>query len=156
MATLIATGNLGKDAELKNASNGSPFLKFSIGDSKSKPDGNGGFETIAQQWLECSVWGPQAEAFADLRKGDRVEIVGEFYAREYPGKEGDTRTSLDVKVHGVKVLKRKDGQGGGGFQQAQQPAGAPQGAQGGQWGNGPQWGNQQAAWPQQGGAGGPF
>ena len=147
MATLTATGNLGKDAELKNASNGSAFLKFSVGDSKSRKLPDGTWEELAQQWLECTIWGPQAEAFADLRKGDRVEIVGEFYVRTYE-KDGVERQSLDVKVHGVKVLKRKDGSNGYGGQ-AQQPAGVPQGAQGGgnqqapaQWGNQPQNGQQ--------------
>lgn len=150
MATLIATGNLGQDSELKNANNGTPFLKFSIGDSKSRKKDDGTWEELAQQWLNCTLWGPSAEAFADLRTGDRVTVYGEFYARKYE-KDGQERQSLDVKVHGVQVLKRKDGNGGGGygqrggnFQQHQQSQ--PQG----QWGNAPQWGNQpQQGWPQQ-------
>ena len=138
MALLIATGNLGMDAELKNSRTGTPFLKFSIGDSKSRKLDDGTWEETASQWLECSIWGGQAEVFADLRKGDRVEITGEFYARTYEHNGAD-RTSLDVKVHGVKVLKRKDGgnspqqaRGGsqGGFS-GQQSSGGFGGAQGG-------------------------
>ena len=115
MAKLTATGNLGADAELKVTPSGRPVLNFSVADSKSKPDGNGGWEKISEQWLNCAIWGDLAEYYdGKLTKGARVEIWGDFYSRKYEGANGPS-VSLDVNVKGVDVLptKKRDNNSGG-------------------------------------------
>lgn len=116
MAEITFTGHVGADAELRFTANGLPVLGVRVCDSKSKPDGNGGWETIAETWFNVSLFGPAAEALQhEVKKGTRVKVAGEFYTREYEGKNGPG-ISNDVRAVGVQVLpsRKNDGQGQGG------------------------------------------
>lgn len=116
MAEIQFTGHAGADAELRFTANGVPVLGVRVCDSKSKPDGNGGWETIAETWFNVSLFGPAAEALQhEVKKGTRVKVAGEFYTREYEGKNGPG-ISNDVRAVGVQVLpsRKNDGQGQGG------------------------------------------
>ena len=116
MAEIQFTGGVGADAELRFTANGVPVLGVRVCDSKSKPDGNGGWETIAETWFNVSLFGPEAEALAPtIRKGARVKVAGEFYARPYEGRNGPG-VSQDVNATGIKVLpsRKNDGQSQGG------------------------------------------
>ena len=151
MAEIQFTGHAGADAELRFTPNGVPVLGVRVCDSKSKPDGNGGWETIAETWFNVSLFGPEAEALAPtIRKGARVKVAGEFYARPYEGRNGPG-VSQDVNATGIKVLpsRKTDGQGQGGGWDNQKPA-APSGdawTGGGQQGGGWDTPNQSEAVP---------
>jgi len=164
MAEIVATGNLGADAELRTTPSGRSVLNFRIGDSKSKKNDQGGWDKTAENWFNVAIWGELAEFYAkQLTKGTRVQITGEFYQREYDKNDGSGKgVSLDVTAWGVRIIpKRDNNNGGGGFnaqpQQSPQQS-APQPQQGGwnapaadPWstgsnqpqGNGGGWGNQQ-------------
>jgi len=139
MADIKFTGNLGRDAELKYTKSGSPVMSFSVADSKSKKLDSGEWETLAEQWLECTIWGSLAEFYdGKLTKGARVTIYGEFYARKYEAKDGTPGVSLDVNVKGVDIMPSRNG----GNRNTQETANATAswGNSGGSsegWGNGP-------------------
>lgn len=151
MADIKFTGNLGRDAELKYAKSGSPFMSFSVADSRSRKTEGGDWETLAEQWLECTIWGSLAEHYdGKLTRGSRVTVYGDFMSRKYEAKDGSAGTSLDVNVKGVDILPSKNVNGqqrgnqqqsGGNRQQAAKedpwatPAANPN--NGGGWGNGP-------------------
>jgi single-strand DNA-binding protein len=147
MADIKFTGNLGKDAELKYTRNGSPVMSFSVADSKSRKLDNGQYETLAEQWLDCTIWGSLAEFYdGKLTKGTRVTVYGDFMSRKYDKKDGTQGVSLDVNVKGVDVLTRSSGgqqqAQGGGFGGQQAAGGDPWATPGstgnaGAWGNGP-------------------
>jgi single-strand DNA-binding protein len=138
MADVKFTGNVGKDSELRFTPSGAAVLNFSVADSKSKKLDNGEWETISEQWMNCTIWRELAEFYADkLLKGTRVTVYGEFYSRKYDAKDGTQGVSLDVNVKGVEVHPKR------GQQQSQQrsaPAddawGAPSGGNAQGWGNG--------------------
>lgn len=112
MAEATFTGNLGADAKLEYTQNGNPRLTFRAADTKSKPDGNGGWEKVAEQWLNVTIWGPLAEHLGNsgtLTKGARVQVIGEFYARDYEH-NGERRTSLDVTAWGLRVIPSRNSQ----------------------------------------------
>lgn len=137
MADIIFTGNLGADSEIKYTKNGSPVLNFRAADNKSKPDGNGGWEKISEQWFNVELWGSTAEFLAEhLKSGVRVKVYGQFYKRDYEGKNG-AGVSLDVKASAVEILTpHKDRQKLSQQQPAQGGWGGQQANTGG-WGNGP-------------------
>jgi single-strand DNA-binding protein len=144
MADIKFTGNLGRDAELKYAKSGSPFMSFSVADSKSKKLDNGDWETLAEQWLECTIWGSLAEHYdGKLTKGSRVTIYGDFMSRKYEAKDGSKGTSLDVNVKGVDIMPSKKGSGqeGSGSRSnapaKEDPWSTPGVSNAGGWGNGP-------------------
>lgn len=112
MADIKFTGNLGRDAELKYTKSGSPYMSFSVADSKSRKTDSGDWETLAEQWLECTIWGSLAEHYdGKLPKGTRVTIYGEFYSRKYENKDGTPGVSLDVNVKGVDIMPSRNGNG---------------------------------------------
>lgn len=104
MADIIFTGNLGADSEMRYTPSGSPVLTFRAADTKSKKDGNGGWEKVAEQWFRVEIWGSTAEFLAEhLKSGVRVKVYGQFYKRDYEGKNG-AGVSLDVKASAVEIL----------------------------------------------------
>lgn len=141
MADIKFTGNLGREAELKFTPSGRAVLNFSVADSKSRKLDNGEWETTAEQWLNCAVWGELAEFYSDkLPKGTRVTVYGDFMSRKYEAKDGTPGVSLDVVAKGIDILPSRNGgnsQGGrGGSAQSQD-------AWGGQQQNAGGWGNEQ-------------
>jgi len=149
MADIKFTGNLGRDAELKYTPSGRAVLNFSVADSKSKKLDSGEWETIAEQWLDCAIWGELAEFYHEkLKRGSRVTVYGDFMSRKYQNKEGVPGVALDVNVKGVDIMPSKNGGG----QQRQpgeasswgdkgtaptDPWGAPAASNSGGWGNAP-------------------
>jgi single-strand DNA-binding protein len=153
MADIKFTGNLGRDAELKYTKSGSPYMSFSVADSKSRKTEGGDWETLAEQWLECTIWGSLAEHYdGKLTKGSRVTVYGDFMSRKYEAKDGSRGTSLDVNVKGVDIMPSKNGGGqqGGSGQRTQggfgsggsggakeDPWATPGVSNSGGWGSGP-------------------
>jgi single-strand DNA-binding protein len=151
MADITITGNIGKDPNLRWTPNGQPVLNFSVCDTKSKPDGNGGWQKLKEQWFDITVW-DAAEFWSEkLGKGDRVRITGEFYKRDWE-KDGRSGVAFDVTAEGVRLLKKSQGggQGAGGFggqsnnnwgnqpaQQGGDPWATPGASDAGGWGTGP-------------------
>ena len=152
MAEIKAIGNVAADAEIRVTQSGRAVLNFRIGDSKSRKDQQGNWETLAQTWYTVQVWGEYAEFLHQLGqivKGARVEVIGEYYAREYDKKDGGKGISHDVNAWGVRVFPKRDQQGGyqpsPAAQQATQQANQfqQQNSPGGAWGAPAQsaWGN---------------
>lgn len=102
MAEVKITGNLAADAEMRFTPSGVAVLKFRMGDSKSRKLDNGDWETVATTWYNVDLW-DGAELFAPmLTKGARVTVYGEFYQREYEGKNG-RGVSNDVRANAITV-----------------------------------------------------
>jgi single-strand DNA-binding protein len=105
---IMIIGNLGRDPEMRYTPNGKPVTQFSVAVSHSKPDGQGGWIDDGTDWYRVSVFGDRAERVAEqLRKGNRVFVEGRFKTREFEGKDGEKRTSLDVISDNVISLERR-------------------------------------------------
>lgn len=109
MNVLTVSGNIGKDAVVRKAG-GQSVAGFSVA-MKS------GYGDKAQTiWLDCSLWGKQAESglVQYLKKGQFVVLSGELGTREHEGK-----TYLTLRVNDVTL-------GGKSEQSNQQPQQQPQ------------------------------
>lgn len=105
------TGNIGKDAESRFLPNGDPVVSFSVGVK------SGYGEKATTTWARCAMFGKRAESVSQyLTKGQLVGISGEVTLREWNDKEGQKRSSLEVRVNDLTLLGKKDGQ------QAAQPS----------------------------------
>ena len=128
--TITVTGNLGYDAALKYTSSGAPVLEFSLADTPRRKNDRGEWEDAGEAtWYRASVWGPIAEALANAGlavKGAQATVTGTLTQRTYE-KDGQQRTSLDVRVDTVGFREKR----GGGSRPAptqgatQDPWGAP-------------------------------
>jgi single-strand DNA-binding protein len=112
---IMFIGNLGRDPEMRYTPNGKPVTQFSVAVGYSKPDGQGGWVDEGTDWYRVSVFGDRAERAAEqLRKGTKVFVEGRFRTREFEGKDGEKRTSLDVVSDNVISLaaRGRDDDGG--------------------------------------------
>jgi single-strand DNA-binding protein len=96
-------GHLGRDPESKYLPSGDAVTSFSIATSERKKDG-----TETTTWFNVSAFGKLAETCNQyLRKGSYVYIEGRLTLREYTGKDGTPRTSLDVRASEMKMIGPK-------------------------------------------------
>lgn len=94
MNNISIAGQLGKDAEIRYLADGTPILSFSVADSQGKEK-----PTI---WWSAQLFGKRAESLAQyLTKGQSVTVVGNVSQREYTDKDGNKRTSMDVRVNDI-------------------------------------------------------
>ena len=137
---IMLIGNLGRDPEMRYTPAGKPVTQFSVAVSHSKPDGQGGWVDEGTDWYRISVFGDRAERAAEqLRKGNKVFVEGRFKTREFEGKDGEKRLSLDVISDNVISLERRgrDEDGGGSFSDASASGGHSSGGGGGGGGSRP-------------------
>ena len=98
MATMILTGRLGKDAELKSLQSGTDVLAWSMayetgyGDKKKS------------HWVKCALFGKRAAALEQhMTKGSLVECVGEPIVSTWKDKDGSPRAQIELSVSEVKL-----------------------------------------------------
>ena len=105
MQLITISGNIGKDAELRDTRD-SKVLSFNVGVK------NGYGKDAGSVWYRCSLWGKAAEAFAGgLTKGTKVFISGELTHDEYEGKP-----QFNVRVGSIDTGPRSQAQADGGSQ----------------------------------------
>ena len=102
------TGNLGKDAEIKQTAGGATLMTFSV----AVKSGYGDNEKT--NWVNCVVFGKRAEGqlINYLKKGTQVAISGECELKEWQGQDGTQNKMLSVKVGELDLIGGKsDNQG---------------------------------------------
>jgi single-strand DNA-binding protein len=107
--TIQATGNLGRDPELKYFESGKCVCKLAMAVRQpgiKQKDGT--YQDPEAWWVEVELWGKQAERAADkFHKGDTIDARGEAI-RETWEKEGVKREKLVIKFGSVDLIKAKD------------------------------------------------
>ena len=112
---MMIIGNLGADPELRYTPGGKAVaeLRVAVNDRSKGADGEWQEET---QWFRVELWEQAAERAAErLRKGHKVFAEGQLRAREWEGKDGQKRTSLEIRFARVQSLERREPGEGGGF-----------------------------------------
>jgi single-strand DNA-binding protein len=108
-------GNLGADPEMRYTPNGRPVTQFNVAVNQSTKNQQTGEWVEATDWFRVSVWGDRAERMAEtLRKGNKVFVEGRFKTREFEGRDGQKRTSLEITADSVVNLEkrpREEGEG---------------------------------------------
>lgn len=102
MQTIIISGGLGKDAELKSMQNGDEVLSFSVGCTQGWGDRK------QTNWYRVSLWGKRARTLSDyLRKGTKVVVQGELTIGEYNGKP-----QYDIRAGEIELMSKRQDDGG--------------------------------------------
>ena len=116
LCKVMIIGNLGADPEMRYTPNGRPVTQFNVAVNQSTKNQQTGEWVEETDWFRVSVWGDRAERAAEnLRKGNRVFVEGRFKTREFEGRDGQKRTSLEITADSVVNLEkrtREDGDGG--------------------------------------------
>jgi single-strand DNA-binding protein len=94
------TGNLGKDAEFRPEVGSNGLATFSLAINRYRPTDNG-YEKTKTDWFRCIAWGAVAQRVAQLKKGERVALVGRLESREWKDKKGVEHSSVEVVVESI-------------------------------------------------------
>ena len=96
---VILVGNLGRDAELKYTPSGAAVSNFSIATSESWKDKNSGERKEKTEWHRIVLWGKTAENLSQyLLKGKQIYVEGRLETRQWEDKEGQKRSTTEVRV----------------------------------------------------------
>lgn len=110
MIKIIATGNIGKDAELKQIG-GNNYACFSIAITEKV---KGESRTT---WIDVVKYDKEGKLTPYLKKGVRVQVIGKPTTSGYTNKNGDIVSTLTIWVMNELEfqggMKKEEGNGGG-------------------------------------------
>ncbi|MCC7549628.1 MAG: single-stranded DNA-binding protein [Burkholderiales bacterium] len=111
---VILIGNLGRDPEVRYLPSGEAVANFSIATTEKWKDKAG--ETQEQtEWHRVSFFGRQAEICGEyLRKGSSVYVEGRLQTRKWTDKDGNERTTTEIRGDRMQMLGSRGGAGGAG------------------------------------------
>ena len=120
MNSVHLIGRLGQDPESRETSGGTPVVNASLAVSKRI---KGGEEQTL--WVRLIFWDRLAGVVSQYcHKGSRIAIVGELQIREYV-KNGETKTSTEVRVHSLDLLDPKPSESSGYESERSRPSSEP-------------------------------
>lgn len=101
-------GGLTKDPQISYNNNGTAFLKFSLGVSRSRKVNNDWVQD--NNYFDCVVIGKYAEALQNhLSKGVQVFISGDLKFESWQT-DGQTRTKVSIKVDELEIISKGNNQ----------------------------------------------
>jgi single-strand DNA-binding protein len=104
--TVVITGNLTRDPELRYAERSNEFVcKLRVAVNGRRKDGASGEWVDKPNYFDVAVWGGQAESCANyLAKGRGVAISGRLDWHEWSDGEGARRESVEIVAATVQFL----------------------------------------------------
>lgn len=110
----ILVGNLGRDAEMRFTSGGTPVATVSLATTEKFTDRDGQRREDTQ-WHRVVIWGKTAESLHEyLTKGKQIYVEGRIQTREWTDKEGKPAKTTEIRADKVVLLSSGPGGGGGG------------------------------------------
>jgi single-strand DNA-binding protein len=102
----IFTGNLAKDAELKETGSGMAVLNFSVAVNDRRKQGEEWVDAV--NWIDCVMFGNRATALAQyLTRGTKVAIESKIRWSSWETDEGQKRSKIDFIVDNLELLGGK-------------------------------------------------
>ncbi len=109
LCKVMIIGNLGSDPEMRYTPTNRAVTQFNVAVNQSTKNQQTGEWVEETDWFRVSVWGDRAERMAEtLRKGNRVFVEGRFKTRQFEGRDGQTRTSLEITADSVVNLEKRN------------------------------------------------
>ncbi len=119
---VILIGNLGRDPEMRNLSDGSPVVNLSLATSERWTDRSSGERRERTEWHRVVIFDERlcdvAQKF--MHKGSKVYIEGQLQTRKWTDQQGVEKYSTEVVLRRFNSTltmldSRADGGGGGGY-----------------------------------------
>jgi single-strand DNA-binding protein len=114
---VILVGNVGKDPEIKFASNGNAVASFSLATTDRTKD-QGGNWTDRTEWHNLVAFQRTAEIIRDyVKKGSKLYVEGRIQTRSWDDKEtNQKRYRTEIVVNDLVLLSgRGEGESGGSY-----------------------------------------
>jgi len=105
MLKLLLSGVIGADATITETSKGKA-INFDVAVSKDYKNSKG--EKVEKtEWVRAVIWrfkDSDTKVAEYLKKGRKVLIEGDPYSNGYQSKDGEVKSSLNVKVEDIEFL----------------------------------------------------
>ena len=88
MITLNFTGNVGRDAEIKEVG-GKQVIKFAVACKQGKD------EPVI--WVNCDYW-TQTKVGQFIKKGTQIAVIGQLKEREHDGKKYQSCNVMQIEL----------------------------------------------------------
>ena len=110
MNTVILTGRITKDLELKYTNNGKSYCRFTLavdrGMSKEKRQQAEAQGQVTADFINCVAWGTTAETLNRYTaKGKKILVYGSIETGSYTAQDGSKRYTTDVLVNRAEILE---------------------------------------------------
>ncbi len=111
---VFLAGRLTRDPELKYTTNGRPYCKMRVANTRYYKDKNGDRQE-ENTYADVTVWGNMAEFIGErMRKGRPVLVEGNLRTSEWEdAATGQARSRLEINAQRVTQLDWDDSRGGG-------------------------------------------
>ena len=111
--TVVITGNLTKDPELRSLNSGNSVCKLRVAVNSRRKDSASGDWVDKPNYFDVTVWGAQGENCATyLSKGRPVAVEGRLEWREWEASDGSgKRQAVEIVANSVQFLGSRDGNG---------------------------------------------
>ena len=117
---VVISGNLTRDAELRQTAGGLPVLGFGVAVNDRRRNQQTGEWEDYPNFIDCTMFGSRAEKLSQyLSKGTKVAIEGKLRWSQWE-KDGQKRSKIEVIVDELEFMSSRNSQGGG---QSYQPSG---------------------------------
>ncbi|MBL7208670.1 MAG: single-stranded DNA-binding protein [Dehalococcoidia bacterium] len=104
---VMLIGNVGTDPEMRFTPSGNPVTSFRVATSRTYTTSEGE-RRQETEWFTVVAWRKLAESCNQfLTKGQRVYIEGNLRTRNWEGRDGQKRTSVEVIANRVLFLDRQ-------------------------------------------------
>ena len=105
---VMITGNLTKDAEIRQTKTGTTVLVFGVAVNEKRKNSQTGEWESSPNFFDCTMFGSYAEAIAEyLNKGTKVAICGKLHYSSWE-KDGQKRSKVDIIVENIEFLSPKE------------------------------------------------
>jgi single-strand DNA-binding protein len=122
--TVLLTGRLTRDADLKYTGAGTALCRFSLAVNRRFKDPKTGEWKEDPTFVDISVWREAAERCGKvLKKGSPVHVEGRLRSYQVDG-DGGKRTKLEVEARRVQILEKSSPSGSAGSAEPEGAAGA--------------------------------
>ena len=104
LSKVMLIGNLGSDPEMRYTPDGKAVTSFRMATNRRYTT-SAGENREETDWFRITIFGKQAEQCNQfLSKGRQVYVEGRLHARNWEGRDGQMRTSLEVTADRVLFL----------------------------------------------------
>ena len=106
--SVIISGRLTRDVELRYTQSGTPVAKVPIAFDRSYKDASGEWQQEAS-FMDVVVWSKRGEQCAEyLKKGSPVLIEGYLKTRTYTDKDNQNRKIVEIVAQRINFLEKSE------------------------------------------------
>lgn len=134
MRRMTATGNIVKDAEVKNV-NGSNVIQFTVCVNEKFNDKQGNKQENAY-YYDCSIWRDDTNVSKYMKKGVKMLVEGTPEVNQWTDKDGKPRAGIRIRVSTWEFLSSANTQSGANPQATTNSSGMQQNTEFSNQGNG--------------------